>query len=96
MPYTRMPLEVLQRCETPLKRVIISPEGYAATPQQAMSKHGIVEIDAILVRSDGWSLGTTAELAHVARSVWQGHWEFFVTTEGVLPMALWDVFFPAP
>ena len=53
-------------------RVVINKHGEALSPMRAV-EHGVMPNIGFL-RSDGWALGCTKELEHVAKSMWAGDW----------------------
>jgi len=66
-------------------RVVVDVEGTAMSCKRA-AERGIFA-DAIFIREDGWSLGTPAEFAEVAYSLWPREWVWFTT-----PVRLeWDM-----
>jgi hypothetical protein len=55
-------------------RVIVDDNGFTVTPLRAKRDYGRVSIDVIFIRHDGWSLGASQDLAHVAERLWPKHW----------------------
>ena len=72
-----VPHNLINKCaysvqESGPRRVLIDKEGLGCPPRRA-NEMGI-SWDIILVRDDGWSLGTNCELFEVAFSLWSESW----------------------
>jgi hypothetical protein len=84
---------------TALRRVVVDREGYAVSPTEAVERYGVHSVAVIFVRNDGWTLGASKALAHVAHSIWDGHWGGFFAEGDFYPICLWEYyrkFKPAP
>jgi hypothetical protein len=55
-------------------RVVVDENGYAVSPKRAKRDYGRTKLDVIFIRSDGWSLGASADLAAVAEANSPNHW----------------------
>jgi hypothetical protein len=54
-------------------RVMVSSAGYCAPPGEALERYGIVP-EIILIRDDGWSLGTPRKWLEWAMKLWRDYW----------------------
>ena len=71
-------LEALVRAKGPT-RVLTDKDGTALSPIRA-ARLGVIP-ELVLVRADGWTLGTPVWLEATARKLWAGSWvhEFTLT-----------------
>lgn len=54
-------------------RVVVDFEGYAVPPKRAREEYGIA-VETVFVRDDGWMLGATKAMSHVAYAQWSKYW----------------------
>jgi hypothetical protein len=60
-------------------RILIDASGEACPPRAAMEKGAVCDI--ILIRKDGWSLGTCADWFEKAYEMWKTEWVAVLTKE---------------
>ena len=54
-------------------RVMVSSTGYAVPPGEAEKDYGI-KLEIVLIRDDGWSLGTPRKWLEWAMKLWHDYW----------------------
>lgn len=54
-------------------RVMVNASGYALPPDEARERYGI-EPEVVLIRDDGWSIGTPSRWIDHAMGLWSDYW----------------------